>query len=257
MRDSHVERLHFAIGAEEGVSYEAPIPLTFENYLGDFDCRDGRLVVKPVAHFSDENDARTVIEPFLRAWEIDSDLNGNIGTIRFKFMRADVIDRDPPPPGTSKAISLKARSVTASRTTATLQIVRRSYPSPPESFRATSEAVQAYSRWRAFRDGREPLQSMAYFFLTLAEATAGGRRRAAHVLAIKAEVLSTIGRLASTKGDLSTARKVARTGAFDELTDSEKRWLEQAIRHVIKRLGERVAGTAMESLKITNLPKIK
>jgi hypothetical protein len=73
--------------------------MTFANHVGRFDVREGKLIVEPADHFARKADARGVIEPFLRAWEIQADIDFNIGTIRFKFMRADVVDRDPPPPG--------------------------------------------------------------------------------------------------------------------------------------------------------------
>jgi hypothetical protein len=207
MRDPHVDRLLFEIGSEEGISYDRPVPLNFTNHLGRFDCRDGKLVVEPASHFADEDDARAVIEPFLRSWEIEADLNLNIGTIRFRFLRAEVVDRDPPPPGASQVIQVKTAGVVLSAGEVTLRVTKRAYPMPPESFRATSDVERAHSRWRAFRAGREPLQSMAYFVLTLAEAAAGGRKNAAEHLRIDPDVLGSIGRLSSTRGDASTARK--------------------------------------------------
>lgn len=257
MRDPHVERLHFEIGSEEGVSYENPAPLTFTNHLGQFVCRDGVLRVEPAAHFADESDARVVVEPFLRAWEIDADLNGNIGTIRFSFLGADVVDRNPPLLGTPQVISAGAAAAAFASVRAAAHITRRLYPTPPESFRATSDVTQAYSRWRGFRAGHEPLQSMAYFVLTLVEAVAGGRKVAARSLAIDLDVLGTIGRLSSTKGDADTARKVERGTAFQELSGSEEQWLEHAIRRVVKRLGEHAAGGALDPLRMADLPELK
>ena len=51
MRDPHVERLHFEIDSAAHVSYDKPEPLTFDNHLGRFECRDGRLVVGPEGSF--------------------------------------------------------------------------------------------------------------------------------------------------------------------------------------------------------------
>jgi len=257
MRDPHVERLLFEIGSEEGISYDSPAPLDFTNHLGCFDCRDGKLVVEPASHFADEDDARAVIEPFLHSWEIEADLDLNIGTIRFRFLRAEMVDRDPPPPGTSQVIRAKAAGVVFSTGDVTLRVTRRAYPVPPESFRATSDVQLAHSRWRAFRAGREPLQSMAYFVLTLIEAGAGGRKNAARNLLIDAKVLDTVGRLSSTKGDANTARKVKRGGAFQDLTGAENHWLEQAIRRLIRRLGEAASGLAIQELRMADLPDLE
>lgn len=73
-----------------------------------------------------------MVDPFLKAWEIESDLDLNIGTIRFKFMRADVIDRQPPPPGVANVISAKILGGTLKITggLVNVHITRRKYPSP-------------------------------------------------------------------------------------------------------------------------------
>jgi hypothetical protein len=64
---------------DEGVAYEIPDPLTFEHTLGRFDVRDGKLVVAASGHFPDQAAGRSVIEPFLKSWEIATDLESNLG----------------------------------------------------------------------------------------------------------------------------------------------------------------------------------
>jgi len=93
VRDPHIARLHFEIGSEEGSSYENPEPVSFENSLGRFDARDAKLVVEPADHFADHDASRSIIEPFLRSWEIETDLDSNPGTIRFKFLNIDEVIR--------------------------------------------------------------------------------------------------------------------------------------------------------------------
>jgi hypothetical protein len=108
----------------------------------------------------------------------------------------------------------------------------------------------------AFRAGKEPLQSMAYFVLTLLESVAGNRQEAARSFSIDLSVLSTIGRLSSTKGDSSTARKIKSPKPLQELSGPEKQWLEQAIRRVIHRLGEHASGMPLTQIKLSDLPKL-
>lgn len=141
MRDPHVERLHFEITSAKHVSYDKPEPLTFDNHLGQFECHDGRLTSTPKPHFACPDDARAAIEPFLRSWEINSDLDGNIGTIRFNYMTADVVDRDPPAPGASVTICAKAESRGSSRAEASGSITRRTYPKPPANFWASGDVL--------------------------------------------------------------------------------------------------------------------
>jgi hypothetical protein len=139
---------------------------------------------------------------------------------------------------------------------ASLQITCRKYPQPPNTFRVTPEVQHAYRRWIGFRSGKEPLQSMAYFVLTLLESAAGGRPNAARSFNIKFAVLGTIGRLSTTKGDPSTARKAGPGTQFQELTGAEKQWLERAIPLVIRRLGEHASGTPLAPIALTDLPRI-
>jgi hypothetical protein len=149
VRDPHVQVMHYHIGSGEGISYHDPEPLSFTNYLGAFDLADNRLHVTPAEHFANEEDARRAVEPFLRAWEIDSDLSSNIGMIRFKFERVELVDRDPPPPGSPQVINIKAASMVLVGASASLHITCRKYPQPPTAFRATLEAQHAH---RTLRD---------------------------------------------------------------------------------------------------------
>ena len=130
------------------------------------------------------------------------------------------------------------------------------YPQPPIAFRTTPEVEIGYRRWIGFRAGKEPLQSMAYFVLTLLESVAGSRQEAARIFYIDFTILSTIGRLSSTKGDSSTARKIDSANPLEELSGTEKQWLEQAICRVIHRLGEHAAGAPLTQIKLSYLPNL-
>jgi hypothetical protein len=249
--------MHYAVGSGEGISYRDPEPVSFVNHLGAFDLVDGKLSVTPAEHFPDEEEARRAIEPFLRDWEMDADLRLNLGMIRFTFERAELIDRDPPPPGSPQVIQLKGiASLSMVGQSVSLHLTCRNYPQPPHAFRATPEVQHAYRRWIGFRSGKEPLQSMAYFVLTLLESAAGDRKNAARSFNIDVEVLRTIGRLSSTKGDPDTARKAAPGTSFQELTGAEKQWLEKAIPLVIRRLGEHSSGAKLSPICLTDLPSI-
>lgn len=256
MRDPHVETMHYKVGSVEGISYQDPEPVSFSNHLGEFSLADNKLRITPAEHFAEEDEARGAIESYLRAWEISTDLNSNFGMIRFEFERVELIDRDPPPPGSSHVISVKAASMVLMGSNVTLHLTCRRYPNPPTMFSATPDVLYAYRRWLRFRAGNEPLQSMAYFVLTLLESTAGGRQIAAQSFQIEPDVLGTMGRLSSTKGDESTARKVGRSKQFLDLSPAEKQWLEEAVRCVIRRLGEHASGAQLTPIKLSDLPRI-
>ncbi|MPY90586.1 MAG: hypothetical protein GEU99_22025 [Luteitalea sp.] len=257
MRDPHVERLYFEIGSGEGISYRDPEPLSFLNHLGRFEVRDGTLVVDPADHFADQEEAQTVFEPFLRAWEIESDLAFGVGTIRFKFLRAAVIDRDLPPPGTRQIIAAKGsfKLTGVAVLLATGHAMRKRSPPPPSTFQVTVDVERAYRRWRQFEAGREPLQAMAYFVLTLLQTPAGGRKPAAHEFNIDIQVLNRLGELTSARGDAATARKAPQAGSYEDLSEQERVWLREAIKLIIRRLGEHASGKALSRIGMADLPK--
>lgn len=162
MRDPHVERLYFRIGHEEGTAYRNPSTLSFRNALGKFETQADTLVVEPAPHFASEDEARAVIEPYLRAWEIEADLAQGLGTIRFKFDRADIVDRNPPPPG-HHALMVGTARVQLTAHPPTITITRREYPAPPTLFRTSPEIHIAYQRWLNVRLKREPSLGMAFW----------------------------------------------------------------------------------------------
>lgn len=256
MRDPHIQTLHYEITSGEHISYRDPRPLSFSNHLGAFDVAENKLHVTPAEHFAHEVGAREAIEPFLRAWEIETDLNQNVEMIRFKFDRVEIVDRDPSPPGASQVIHAEAGSCVLVGSSATLHLTCSKYPDPPTGFRVTPEVQHAHRRWLGFRAGREPLQAMAYFVLTVLESSAGGRQAAARAYQIDSDVLGTIGRLSSTKGDEGTARKAGAHNQYQDLSGRERQWLEEAVRLVILRLGEHASGAHGSLITLKKLPAI-
>ena len=219
MRDPHVERLHYRIGSgADSLSFVDPEPQSFENILGRFDTTDGQATACPAEHFASEQDARTAIEPFFRAWEISADLKSDPGPIKFTFHHADVIDRNPLPPGSAAVFTaVGTGEVLFVGAAARVQITSPRYPAPPSDFRTTTEVEVAYRRWLGYREGKEPLQSMAYFVYTLATGAAGGKKGAAKMYAIQEDVLGKLSELSSTRGGNRTRsrRGVSRTGSSD------------------------------------------
>lgn len=256
MRDPHVEAMHYNVGSVETISYQDPKPMTFSNHLGEFFLSEGKLQIDPAEHFATANDARLAIEPFLRAWEVSTDLTSNFGMIRFEFERVELVDRDPPPPGESRVINVEGASMVVMGSSATLHLTCSEYPAPPTAFSATPEVMHAYRRWLRYRAGSEPLQSMTYFVLTLVESAAGGRQAASRSFQIHADVLATMGRLSSTKGDETTARKANNSNAFQDLSPMEKQWLEEVVRSIVRRLGEHASGAPASIITMAMLPQI-
>lgn len=257
MSDPHVDILRYRITTGGGISYKGPASLCFSNHLGNFRTKDDHLEIEPSEHFATVGDARDAIEPFLKGWEIDADLKRNVGMLRFIFETAGVVDRAPPPPGSPQVIHVEGISHIHISATASLHLTCIKYPEPPSQFSATPDVLYAYRRWLAFHDGREPLPATAYFILTIAERSAGGRREAAQTYRIDAEVLRKVGELSSTRGSEMTARKADSQRQYHDLSPDEESWLQQALRMLIQRLGEHASGAAtLSQITLADLPSL-
>jgi hypothetical protein len=257
MQDPHVEALYYDVGSLDNLPFDNPPAVTVTNHLGQFEVSAGKLTVRPAEHYASGEEARVVIEPFLRAWEITSDLSRGVGAIRFKLLSVRKIDRTPPPRvGGLVSLAAGTGTMTVTGFPVTITISQRTYPPPPIDFRTTPEVEIAFSRWRAFRDGREPLQSMAYAVLTLVQSVAGGRREASTTFRIEARVLATIAELSSTRGNVETLRKFKQGAKVQPLTGAESTWLEAAVRGLVQRMGQHAAGIRLPRLTMPDLPTL-
>lgn len=252
MRDPHVEALYFKVSSAKDISYENPEPLSFSNHLGDFCLANQMLKVLPAEHFPTGQEASYAIEGFLRSWEIEVDLKRNLGTIRFTYSHADTVDRSPPVLDEPQVVHFQGRSVIAIGATANCHLVLKRYPEPPVLFSASEYAHYAYRRWLGYRNGSEPLLSMAYFILTLLERQAGGRTNACVLFNVEREVLDRLGQWSSERGSALTARK-AKSTDFDDLSQIEREWLEQAAKRLIFRLGEQISDQRLNQITMDNI----
>lgn len=253
MCNTRVQELTYTIGSGAGISYRDAERQSFSNHLGSFEIIDTLLRVKPTEHFSSEIDARRAIETYLLDWEIEADITSNIGAIRFSFKESQVVETEPCHE-LERAIRVDSWESAKVSDCVSVQIICHKYPRPPHEFRATQEVAQAYRRWKAHHEGKEPLQAMAYFVLTLADTTFGDRSRAADELQIDSKILKEIGRLSSTKGNEITARKAK--PLLEDLSPKEQEWLEKAVRLVIRQLGQRAAGARLRDLSMKDLPSL-
>ena len=199
MKDPHVETLHYTVKSfgPNSWDYESTALLSHHaSGLGEFIIDRGGLTVKLSAHYPDEQTARYFVDRFLRSWEIHNDLIGNYGAIRFEPTGAITIDRDPSPEGPTVEIFVSERLLISS--SISLRVSPGRYPEPPPAnFAGAGNIVKdAHMRWCRYKDGKEPLRSMAYFVLTLIETEAksasgkgGARQKAACIFNIDEPVL--------------------------------------------------------------------
>ena len=252
MNDPHVLALHYTLTPIEHPAYENPPALRVQQPEFELELRDGHAVLQMILHCATQEQARSMVEPFLRAWEIDSALNsGGRPQLQFRFQRAKIIDRNPSPSGTVQLRAASARSRGQAIVAAIGETARHQYPAPP-TIRITADVETLWFRYSLYKGGRDSLTGMAYFCMTYVEWL---KRDQAADLAISNQILSTLGRLTSI-GDAMTARKWDRPRERRRHTSKEFEWMDAAVRALIRRVGERAAGTPPRQLTMADLPPL-
>jgi hypothetical protein len=261
LRDPHVEKLHYRIVPGEGVDFDNAVPLACDAHDFELELAGGKLTARPVDHFATGEEARAKLDDRLRAWEISHALTAGRLEIRFQFERAEIIDRDPPSPGQTGVVGASLTLSGAVATSGARALIATghtshvAFPPPPTDFAVDPDVETLWHRLEGYRAGREPLQSMAYFCLTVVEWRAGPRRgnkrrRAARLLGIDFPVLNTVGRLTWETGDeRTTARK--HNPNLRPIQPAEKAWLEAAVTAFVRRFGEHAADSSSLRPEIT------
>ena len=255
--DYHVVSLTYSVKSTEDVTYDAPPPVAFETSEARFHLADAKLTCHMKIHVSTEAAARAVVEPILRAWEVDAGLRLAKAEVRFQFESAELIDRTPVPSGTVSAPHAQLTLIGHAPTVVTLSthVTRQAYPAPPGDFRITPDVETLWHRYQGHLRGQEPLLAMAYFCLTVLEATAGGRVGAAATYKIDEPVLRKLGELTSVRGDPRTARKML-TPATPPLSGAEDAWIQETIKQIIWRLGDRRSLLNLPTITMVDLPRL-
>ena len=255
--DFHVVSLRYRLEHRDDVNFNNPPPVEHETDEAKLQLKDGILSCELKAHYGTESEARAAIEPILRAWELDAAIRENLFGLRFKFEKAEIIDRSPTIPGKTRIfVHTGSISLDAFLAGAGVQASRAKYPDPPLTFHVTPDVESVWLRFKGYIDGREPLLSMAYFCLTVVEANARGRRVAAKKFGIEENVLNKLGELTSKRGDRLTARKVRGTTPMPPLTDNEISWVVSVIKALILRIGDSRDVATLPKIKMADLPNL-
>ena len=236
MNDPHVVALTYSIEHGSSVDYSNASPIGHEEEGFKIRVEDKQVRFELKEHYATVKAAREAVEPYIRSWELDASLGRQPGNFKLTFDRPEIIDRNPTPGIVS--IGFYARAGTPSVSMSAT--VTRSYPQPPTGITLESEDpdVQTmYARYEGYCQRRELLASMAYFCLTMLETRlCRGRQSAANKYEIDKNVLNRVGDLTANKGGKMAARKAA--GVTDDLTSQESRFLEEAVKSIIRRVAE-------------------
>jgi len=210
-------------------------------------------------HFASEDEARRAVQPYLDAWEVSAGLSfpTRQRPFQFRFRFADILDR------AVKSVDgmPTSRSLVVPQSVAIAESLT-SFPMPPTAFAVDDDVRLMWQRWEAYKSGRETLPTVAYFCLTVLEASVGGSSRKHRVQAgqryqIAVDVLNKLGDLASDFGADHEARKAHRPHRRS-YTSSERSWIESALLRIIARMGEMVADPGKEYALISmdSLPSL-
>lgn len=239
MNDPHVNALHYRVVVGKDVDYDNAAPLSETTEDFEFSLDGKTAVFKMKEHYSTANEAKAVVEQYLRAWDILIGLEQDPGDFRLVFDNADIIDRSPDT-NDRNALNLQAHvsgHVVVSGQLS-LHVSRGKYPSFPKNFSASPDTETMYLRYKAYRQNRETLTSMAYMILTILQVSVGGRKEAARQYNIEYAVLDILGKLTSSKGDPAETRKFPKDGIFEPLRPKENDWIVSVINALIRRAGE-------------------
>jgi hypothetical protein len=244
LNDPHLQKLSYAFVPLEG-SYDLSNTRAWEGALAGFRCRlaDRTLVAEPDADFPDAASGRAALEPHLRGWEVQLELERGIW-IEFRFEGAEVIDRQPA--AGSRTVALEAAET--ARAIMSADVIRGlgDYPAPPTHQLAETPFVEALrARVRDVRHQRERLLVAAYWCLTQVEGKYGNRAAAAAALNVSKNVLETIGRLTAID-DPQEGRKAG--GPARPLIPAERQWLDRVLRAIVLRVAQVEAAEEVSTL---------
>ena len=244
MNDPHVAALIYGIEHAASVDYEEAEPFVLEEPAFRLEVKDKKVRFELKDHYAEEAAARGSIKEYIRVWEFDACLNNGPDSFKLRFDKAEIEDRNPTPGVVCGRVSFRAGVPTIS---ASVTCRVRKYPSPPSGLAINPNVQTIYDRYMNYLQGREPLSGLAFFCLTVLENLAGGRKAAARKYQIAKGVLREIGYLCSEKGG-PEARKAE--GVTKELTQEERRFLNQAIKKIIRRVAEKTCSPTAELDKI-------
>ena len=249
MNDPHVVALLYQIEHGRSVDYGKAKPIDHEERDYRVEIANEQVRFEFKEHYGTKDAARKAIEDYIRVWEFDAGLREGPNYFKLKFKKAQIEDRKPTPvtPGvkdTSVSITTGVPTVSVMAT------VSKPYPSPPSSgLKLTPDVQTMYDRYMGYLQGREPLTGMAYFCWSMIKdrPTANGD--------FSRNVGTQINRLSSKKGG-QQARKAS--GKDNDLTAQDCRFLEEAIKAVIRRAAERAQSpyNDLPEISLSDLPPV-
>jgi hypothetical protein len=242
MRDPHVESLTYRFKHRHDESYIDPPLLDGDEPTFSYLLDNDLLLITMKNHFPSVGEAKAALEPFLRTWELGHALDSGRKRIWFEFEDAVIVDRNPRKPGEPQIVEAEVGHFALCGSDVGLHVTRRQYPGPQTGIVASPAVEAMWFRFQQFKDGKEPLLSMAYFCLSYLQRTTGlkngARAELCNMYAIEPAVRDKFGDLVSEYGEPAEARKYDARHTGTPLRDVERKWIEQVTLALIRRKAE-------------------
>ena len=244
MVEAHVKALTYLIEHANSVAYSASPPLKHETE--DFRVRieDDRVFFEMKRHHSSVESAKEVVNRYVEVWELETLLMDPLQEFSLRFNDAEVVARNPVP-GQHVVFPRPVRfQFDVSQVSGT---VVKPYPRPPSELTLDTrdeQVVYMATRLKQYHRHSTHLPDLANLcFTTVVEPFEEYRSRklskaSAHY-AISKRVLKKLTNLAANKGGPCEARKAQGAVEDKKYSDEERRFLESAVRIIIRRLAEK------------------
>lgn len=238
MNETTVETLLYELKLSNDLAFDNPPALEVDFPSFKFKLEKGILEIKMEELYSTEIEARNVVEPHIKAWELDVLLTEGRKKFWFEFLRSVIVDMNPFPLDGSKVIHVGVAEIIFAGFESTAVVTKKMYPQIQHQLLQTPDVESLVKRYENFINGKEPLLSMAYFCLSLLQANANGRYKASNKYNIDESVLKMLGNLTSEYGDKTEARKLNEKSTLKPLTGAESTWILETIKIIIRRKAE-------------------
>ena len=253
-----IKALHYVVEHDFSIDYSRTESLSRHEASFDLHIDNKRACFTLKESYATVEETREAIGPYIDGWELEAGLQHGPNKFTLRFGGADIEDLDPATGQVFEQRSHPLPLVTIGELRVTEGVPY--YPSPsPTAVSFNPDVRSMFDRYMGYRGGRELLATMAYFCLTVLEASTGQprstRKAAAKHYAIDQSILEQIGLLTSTKGG-ARARKAQ--GAHCDLSQDETCFLDAAVKAIIRRAAEIAHDPAVPRRTITlqDLPRV-
>ena len=256
MSDWIVTALVYEVRHGRSLKYDRAPPLTVDEPDFSVTVDDDKARFEFKREINDEKEAHEIVAEYVRQWEFSSTLRRGPDAFTLHFLKSEGKEKNPVPgqhrvrPDTVR-YSFEVPSVAVT-------VRPASFPEPPSGIKITPDVQSMFDRYVGHCRGHEPLDTMAYFCLTMVEwsARCGSgkrgsgnrnlRKKAAAKYNVAKKVLHEIGNLSAKERKVDAESR--------ELTGKERSFLRNATVAIIRRMAENAhdPSTALRQIKMAD-----